>query len=86
MKAALKASAELSMASRRPMAGSDQAAKAVGMCQSAPSLQVFIESSMPIINFYDAKGRVRKIDADRCPEEVYADVRPLVQALQRVAM
>ena len=34
--AALKASAELSMTSRRPMAGSDQAAKAVGSCQSAP--------------------------------------------------
>ncbi|CAK0785639.1 hypothetical protein CVIRNUC_008850 [Coccomyxa viridis] len=48
--------------------------------------KVFVESSMPIISFYDAKGRVRKIDADRCPEEVYADVRPLVQALQRVAV
>ena len=49
-------------------------------------MQVFLESSMPIISFYDAKGRVRKIDADRSPEEVYADVRPLVQALQRVAV
>ena len=49
-------------------------------------MQVFLESSMPIISFYDAKGRVRKIDADRGPEEVYADVRPLVQALQRVAV
>lgn len=48
-------------------------------------VQVFIESSMPIINFYDAKGRVRKINADRDPDEVYADVRPLVQALQSFA-
>lgn len=47
--------------------------------------KVFIESSMPIINFYDAKGRVRKINADRDPDEVYADVRPLVQALQSFA-
>ncbi len=41
---------------------------------------------MPIINFYDAKGRVRKIDANREPEEVYADVRPLVEALQSSAV
>ena len=45
-----------------------------------------MESSMPIINFYNAKGRVRKIDADRDPEDVYADVRPLVEALQSVAI
>ena len=54
--------------------------------EQVPSVQVFIESSMPIINFYDAKGRVRKINADRDPEEVYAEVRPLVQALQRSAV
>ncbi|CAL5228089.1 g11159 [Coccomyxa viridis] len=48
--------------------------------------KVFMESSMPIINFYDAKGRVRKIDADRDPEDVYADVRPLVEALQSFAV
>lgn len=46
-------------------------------------LQVFIESSMPIINFYDKKGKVRKIDANRSPEQVYADVQPLVKALQK---
>ena len=50
-----------------------------------PAVQVFIDSSMPIINFYDAKGRVRKIDADSDPEKVYAEVRPLVAALQNVA-
>ena len=48
-------------------------------------VQVFIDSSMPIINFYDAKGRVRKIDADNNPDEVYAEVRPLVAALQNIA-
>lgn len=50
------------------------------------SVQVFMESSMPIINFYDAKGRIRKINADRDPGEVYADVRPLVEALQSTAV
>ncbi len=37
---------------------------------------------MPIINFYEQKGKVRKINADRSPDEVYADVQPLVRGLQ----
>ncbi|BDA44677.1 UMP-CMP kinase 3 [Coccomyxa sp. Obi] len=44
--------------------------------------KVFVESSMPIINFYEQKGKVRRINANRSPDEVYGDVRPLVQALQ----
>jgi UMP-CMP kinase len=49
-------------------------------------MQVFIESSMPIIKFYDQKGKVRKINANRPPDEVYAEVRPLVQALQTASL
>jgi len=48
--------------------------------------QVFVESSMPIINFYEQKGKVRKIHADRSPDEVYSDVQPLVAALQASAL
>ena len=59
--------------------------EALVLTSTPAHVQVFIESSMPIINFYDAKGRVRKINADRNPDEVYADVRPLVQALQSFA-
>ncbi|EIE21451.1 uridylate kinase [Coccomyxa subellipsoidea C-169] len=44
--------------------------------------KVFVDSSMPIINFYEQKGKVRKINADRSPDEVYADVQPLVRGLQ----
>ena len=43
---------------------------------------MFVDSSMPIIKFYEQKGKVRKINADRSPDQVYADVQPLVQALQ----
>ncbi|KAK9822638.1 hypothetical protein WJX81_002237 [Elliptochloris bilobata] len=36
--------------------------------------KVFMDSTQPIINFYVAKGRVRRINADRSPQAVYADV------------
>lgn len=49
-------------------------------------VQVFMDSSMPIINYYDQRGKVRKINADRDPSEVYADVRPLVTALHSAAL
>jgi len=43
--------------------------------------QVFMDSTLPIINFYEAKGRVRSINADRSPDVVYADVRKLFAEL-----
>ncbi|KAH7287885.1 hypothetical protein KP509_31G002000 [Ceratopteris richardii] len=39
--------------------------------------KVFIESSLPVISYYDAIGKVRKIDAARTVEEVFASVCPL---------
>jgi UMP-CMP kinase len=39
--------------------------------------RVFMESSMPVIQFYEQKGKVRRINADRGPDEVYTDVRQL---------
>ena len=39
--------------------------------------QVFMDSTLPIITFYEAKGRVCRINADRSPPDVYADVRTL---------
>lgn len=42
-------------------------------------VQVFMESSLPVIQYYDAKGKVRKIDANRSPDEVYAEVKQLFQ-------
>jgi UMP-CMP kinase len=37
--------------------------------------RVFLEQSMPVVNFYDKTGRVARINADRPPEEVYKEVR-----------
>ncbi|KAI5072457.1 hypothetical protein GOP47_0012563 [Adiantum capillus-veneris] len=39
--------------------------------------KVFVDSSLPVINHYDSLGKVRKIDAARSKEEVFACVQPL---------
>lgn len=39
--------------------------------------KVFVESSLPVINHYDSLGKVRKIDAAKSREEVFASVQPL---------
>ena len=38
-------------------------------------VQVFLESSLPVIQHYDTKGKVRRVHADRSPDEVYREVR-----------
>ncbi|KAJ1395428.1 UMP-CMP kinase [Sesbania bispinosa] len=39
--------------------------------------KVFLESSLPVINYYDAKDKVRKIDAARPIEEVFDSVKAI---------
>ncbi|KAK9810431.1 hypothetical protein WJX72_010584 [[Myrmecia] bisecta] len=39
--------------------------------------KVFLQASMPVIEFYEKRGVVRRFNADRTPEEVYAEVRKL---------
>ena len=41
--------------------------------------RVFLESSVPVISYYDAKGKVRKIDAARPVEEVFASVKAIFE-------
>lgn len=44
-------------------------------------LQVFVESSMPVIKHYEAKGKLRRFDATPPPNEVFQQVKKLfVQA------
>eukprot|EP00850_Spirogloea_muscicola_P007360 SM000037S13495 [mRNA] locus=s37:235145:238385:+ [translate_table: standard] len=38
---------------------------------------VFVEQSMPVIQYYDTRSRVRKIDATRTVDEVYKSIVPL---------
>ena len=42
-----------------------------------PFVQVFLESSMPVISHYERKGKVHKFHADRLPEDIYKEVRQL---------
>lgn len=37
--------------------------------------KVFVESSLPVVEYYDSKGKVRKIDAGRPIEEVFEAVK-----------
>ncbi|CAI8608339.1 unnamed protein product [Vicia faba] len=39
--------------------------------------KVFLDSSLPVINYYDAKGKVRKIDAARPVVEVFDSVKAI---------
>jgi UMP-CMP kinase len=41
------------------------------------AMQVFVEQSMPIIDYYEKFGKVRQISADRSPDEIYKDVEAL---------
>lgn len=38
---------------------------------------VFLSSSMPVIEHYEAQGKVARILADRAPDEIYKEVRSL---------
>lgn len=39
--------------------------------------RVFVESSLPVVNYYDSKGKVRKIDAVKTKEDVFEDIKLL---------
>ncbi|GJP81195.1 hypothetical protein CLOP_g11362 [Closterium sp. NIES-67] len=39
--------------------------------------RVFLDQSIPVVNHYDLRGKVRKIDATRSPDEVFQAVSPL---------
>ncbi|KAL9385242.1 hypothetical protein Peur_022252 [Populus x canadensis] len=48
-------------------------------------LKVYFESTLPVINYYDSKGKVRKIDAQRSIDEVFEDVKSVFAKLRPVA-
>ncbi|KAG6491241.1 hypothetical protein ZIOFF_052577 [Zingiber officinale] len=39
--------------------------------------RVFIESSLPVIEYYDQKGKVRKIDAMKPIDDIFEDVKAI---------
>eukprot|EP00249_Psilotum_nudum_P035989 c6094_g1_i1 orf=288-1166(+) len=46
--------------------------------------KVFVESSLPVINYYEALGKLKKIDAARTREEVFQGIEPLFLPLNKV--
>ncbi|KAI5564855.1 hypothetical protein BDE02_14G086700 [Populus trichocarpa] len=48
-------------------------------------LKVYFESTLPVINYYNSKGKVQKIDAQRSIEEVFEDVKSVFAKLRPVA-
>ena len=41
-----------------------------------PGTQVFEDSTLPVVAYYEARGKVARVDGTRTPEEVYAATRP----------
>lgn len=39
--------------------------------------KTFVETSMPVVEYYEARGKVRRVDATKTAEEVYEVVRKL---------
>ncbi|CAK7348638.1 unnamed protein product [Dovyalis caffra] len=48
-------------------------------------LEVYFESTVPVINYYNSKGKVQKIDAQRSIDEVFEDVKSIFSELKPVA-
>ncbi|XP_021634659.1 UMP-CMP kinase 3 isoform X2 [Manihot esculenta] len=45
-------------------------------------LEVYFESTLPVINYYSSKGKVEKIDAQRSIDEVFEDVKGVFSKLK----
>ncbi|XP_048128643.1 UMP-CMP kinase 3-like isoform X2 [Rhodamnia argentea] len=45
-------------------------------------LKVYSESTVPVINYYNSKGKVRKIDAERPVEDVYKSVKEVLSGIE----
>ncbi|KAH8488887.1 hypothetical protein H0E87_024496 [Populus deltoides] len=48
-------------------------------------LKVYFETTLPVINYYNSKGKVQKIDAQRSIKEVFEDVKSVFAKLRPVA-
>ena len=49
----------------------------VAACSWASGVQVFLDSSMPVVQHYEQIGKVHRFKADRDPDTIYGDVRKL---------
>jgi adenylate kinase family enzyme len=44
--------------------------------------KVYQEQTMPVIERYERNGKLRRVVADRTPDEVFADVSAIIEAIQ----
>jgi UMP-CMP kinase len=44
--------------------------------------KVFVESSVPVVEYYNSCGKVHKIDATKKPDDVFAAIKPLFEQFQ----
>lgn len=47
--------------------------------------KVFVESSLPVVDYYNSKGKVKKIDAGKPVNEVFEDVKGIFSLLHEKA-
>ncbi|XP_072983603.1 UMP-CMP kinase 3-like isoform X3 [Typha latifolia] len=47
--------------------------------------KVFVESSLPVIEYYDSKGKVKKIDAGKTISDVFEDVKVIFSSFNEKA-
>jgi hypothetical protein len=46
--------------------------------------KVFVESSIPVVDYYETSGKVNKIDATKSVDEVFDSIRPLFDCFNYV--
>jgi UMP-CMP kinase len=47
-------------------------------------LKVFVESSLPVVKYYDAMGKVHKVNATKSVDDVFETIRPLFKRYEQV--
>ncbi|XP_078173419.1 UMP-CMP kinase 3-like isoform X2 [Carex rostrata] len=45
--------------------------------------KVFTESTLPVVNYYEQRGKVRKVNAAKPPEEVFKDIKAIFSSFQQ---
>jgi UMP-CMP kinase len=47
--------------------------------------KVFVESSIPVVDYYETSGKVNKIDATKSVDKVFDSIRPLFDCFNHVS-
>lgn len=61
----------------RPLPSPDPLSISVNHVRPCASRQVFIDSTVPVVEHYEQQGKVARINADRAADDIYREVRRL---------